>query len=127
MWIWSGQTALLNQLIKKVLATALEAEMTEHLGYDKHDPAGRTRGNSRNGTRSKMALTKIGPVEIEVPRDTDLTFDPQIVWKRQRRLTGVDEIVLSLTAEGFTTGGDRRAFRRRVRREGRQGHHLEDY
>jgi putative transposase len=99
-----GPDGLLNKLTKNVLETALEAEMTEHLGYDKYDPAGRDGGNSRNGTRSKTVLTEIGPVQIEVPRDTDASFDPQIVRKRQRRLTGVDEIVLSLTAKGLTTG-----------------------
>ncbi len=99
-----GPNGLLNQLTKNVLETALDAEMTEHLGYDKHDPAGRGSGNSRNGTRSKTVLTEIGPVGIEVPRDTDASFDPQIVKKRQRRLTGVDEIVLSLSAKGLTTG-----------------------
>lgn len=99
-----GPNGLLNQLTKNVLETALEAEMSEHLGYDKHDPAGRNRGNSRNGTRTKTVLTEIGEVEIEVPRDTDASFDPQIVRKRQRRLTGVDEIVLSLSAKGLTTG-----------------------
>jgi len=87
-----------------VLETALDAEMTEHLGYDKHDPAGRGSGNSRNGTRSKTVLTEIGPVDIDVPRDVNSSFDPQIVKKRQRRLTGIDEIVLSLTAKGLTTG-----------------------
>ena len=91
-------------MTKNVLETALDAEMTEHLGYDKHDPVGRGSGNSRNGTRSKTVLTEIGPVEIEVPRDTDSSFDPQIVKKLQRRLTGIDEIVLSLTAKGLTTG-----------------------
>jgi putative transposase len=99
-----GPGGLLNQLTKNVLETALDAEMTEHLGYDRHDPVGRGSGNSRNGTRSKTVLTEIGPVEIEVPRDTDSSFEPQIVRKRQRRLTGVDEIVLSLTAKGLTTG-----------------------
>ena len=99
-----GPNGLLNQLTKKVLETALESEMSEHLGYDKHDPAGRTGGNSRNGTRAKTVLTEIGPVQIEVPRDTESSFDPQIVRKRQRRLTGIDEIVLSLTAKGLTTG-----------------------
>ena len=99
-----GPNGLLNQLTKTVLETALEAEMSEHLGYDKHDPADRNRGNSRNGTRAKTVLTEIGPVSIEVPRDTDATFDPQIVRKRQRRLTGVDEIVLSPSAKGLTTG-----------------------
>ncbi len=99
-----GPNGLLNQLTRSVLETALEAEMTEHLGYDKHDPAGRDGGNSRNGTRSKTVLTEIGPVTIEVPRDTESTFDPRIVRKRQRRLSGVDEIVLSLSAKGLTTG-----------------------
>jgi transposase-like protein len=99
-----GPNGLLNQLTKNVLETALEAEMSEHLGYDKHDPVGRGSGNSRNGTRSKTVLTEIGPVEIEVPRDVDSSFEPQIVRKRQRRLNGIDEIVLSLTAKGLTTG-----------------------
>ena len=99
-----GPNGLLNQLTKNVLETALDAEMTEHLGYDKHDPAGRGSGNSRNGTRAKTVLTEIGPVEIEVPRDTNSSFEPQIVRKRQRRLTGIDQIVLSLTAKGLTTG-----------------------
>src|ERR687897_739910 len=99
-----GPDGLLNQLTKRVLETALEEELAGHLGYDKHDPGGRNRGNSRNGVRSKTVLTEIGPVAIDVPRDTDASFEPQIVKKRQRRLTGVDEIVLSLTARGLTTG-----------------------
>lgn len=92
-----GPNGLLNQLTKNVLETALDAEMTEHLGYDKHDSAGRGTGNSRNGTRAKTVFTEIGQVEVDVPRDTNSTFDPVIVRKRQRRLTGIDEIVLSLT------------------------------
>jgi transposase-like protein len=99
-----GGGGLLTGLTKAVVETALEEEMSDHLGYDKHDPAGRTGGNSRNGTRAKTVLTEIGPVEIEVPRDRDGSFDPQIVRKRQRRWDGVDEIVLSLTARGLTTG-----------------------
>ncbi|RMB71943.1 IS256 family transposase [Rhodococcus sp. SBT000017] len=99
-----GPNGLLNQLTKNVLETALDAEMTEHLGYERHDAAGRGSGNSRNGTRSKTVLTEIGPVEIDVPRDLDSSFAPQIVKKRQRRLTGIDEVVLSLTAKGLTTG-----------------------
>ena len=99
-----GQGGLLARLTKSVLETALEAEMTEHLGYDKHDPMGRNGGNSRNGTRTKTVVTEIGPVDIEVPRDRDGSFAPAIVRKRQRRLDGVDEIVLSLTARGLTTG-----------------------
>src|SRR3954447_21816404 len=64
-----GPGGLLTGLTKTVLEIALEAELSEHLGYDKHDPAGRNRGNSRNGTRTKTVRTEIGPVQIEVPRD----------------------------------------------------------
>ncbi|MDH6283911.1 putative transposase [Rhodococcus sp. LBL1] len=99
-----GPNGLLNQLTANVLETALEAEMDEHLGYEKHQVEGRGSGNSRNGRRAKTVLTEIGPVQIQVPRDTDSSFDPQIVKKRQRRLTGVDEIILSLSAKGLTTG-----------------------
>lgn len=101
----TGPAGLLQALTKTVIETALDEEMTEHLGYDKHDPAGRGSGNSRNGTRVKTVLTdNVGPVEIEVPRDRDGTFDPVMVRKRQRRLGGVDTIVLSLVAKGLTTG-----------------------
>ena len=99
-----GAGGLLTRLTKSVLETALEAEMSQHLGYDKHDPMGRNGGNSRNGTRTKTVVTEIGPVDIEVPRDREGSFEPAIVRKRQRRLTGVDDIVLSLTARGLTTG-----------------------
>ena len=101
----TGPDGLLKQLTKTVIETALNEEMTEHLGYEKHDPAGAGTGNIRNGTRSKSVLTEsTGHVEIEVPRDRAGTFEPQIVKKRQRRLSGVDEIVLSLYAKGLTTG-----------------------
>ena len=74
----TGPDGLLKALTKTVIETALDEEMSEHLGYDKHDPAGRNRGNSRNGTRAKTVLTDAaGEVEIEVPRDRDGTFDPQ--------------------------------------------------
>ena len=101
----TGPDGLLKQLTKTVLETALNEEMTEHLGYEKHDPAGAGTGNIRNGTRAKTVLTDTtGAVEIEVPRDRAATFEPQIVKKRQRRLSGVDEVVLSLYAKGLTTG-----------------------
>src|SRR5450631_3219627 len=101
----TGPDGLLKQLTKSVLETALNEEMTEHLGYEKRDPAGVGSGNIRNGTRAKSVLTEAtGHVEIEVPRDRDSTFEPVIVKKRQRRLNGVDEIVLSLCAKGLTTG-----------------------
>jgi len=101
----TGPDGLLKQLTKTVLETALGEEMTEHLGYEKHDPTGAGTGNIRNGTRSKTVLTEnTGQVDLEVPRDRAGTFEPQIVRKRQRRLNGVDEIVLSLYAKGLTTG-----------------------
>jgi putative transposase len=101
----TGPDGLLKQLTKVVLETALNQELTEHLGHDKHSPAGNEAGNVRNGTRPKTVLTEsAGEVGIEVPRDRDGTFEPQIVRKRQRRLTGVDQMVLSLYAKGLTTG-----------------------
>ena len=78
--------------------------MDDHLGYSKHDPAGRNSGNSRNGHRAKTVITEAGPVEISVPRDRDSSFEPKIVAKRQRRLTGVEDMVVSLSAKGLTHG-----------------------
>lgn len=101
----TGPDGLLKQLTKTVIETALDEELTEHLGYEKHDAAGKETGNVRNGTRSKTVLTETtGPVGIDVPRDREGTFEPVIVRKRQRRLNGVDEMVLSLYAKGLTTG-----------------------
>jgi len=101
----TGPDGLLRQLTKSVLETALNEELTEHPGHEKHGLAGSDSGNVRNGTRPKTVLTEAaGQVQIEVPRDRAGTFEPQIVKKRQRRLTGVDEIVLSLYAKGLTTG-----------------------
>ncbi|MFJ6070872.1 transposase, partial [Streptomyces sp. NPDC093065] len=100
----TGEGGLLQRLTKRLLESALEGEITDHLGYDKHDPAGKDGGNSRNGTRSKTVLTDVGPVEITVPRDRDGSFEPKIVKKRQKRLTGIDEMVISLAAKGLTTG-----------------------
>jgi putative transposase len=99
-----GPGGLLTDLTKTVLETALEAEMEDHLGYPKHAVEGRGRGNSRTGVRAKTVLTDVGEVEIEVPRDRDGSFDPKIVRKRQRRLAGVDGLVISLAAKGLTTG-----------------------
>jgi putative transposase len=101
----TGPDGLLKHLTKTVIETALNEEMTEHLGYEKHDPPAEGAGNIRNGTRSKTVLTDTtGAVELDVPRDRAATFEPQIVKKRQRRLSGVDEVVLSLYAKGLTTG-----------------------
>jgi putative transposase len=100
----TGPGGLLGRLTKVVLEGALEGEMDAHLGYAKHDPAGRDGGNSRNGHRAKTVLTETGPVEIDVPRDRDASFAPVIVAKRQRRTGGVDDLVISLVAKGLTTG-----------------------
>src|ERR687885_1852944 len=99
-----GRGGVLQQLTKRFLEAALEAEMDEHLGYDKHDPAGRNGGNSRNGRRGKTLLTEVGPVDIAVPRDRDATFAPGVVPKRSRRLGGVEDLVVSLSAKGLTHG-----------------------
>src|SRR4029077_11154303 len=99
----TGPDGLLKQLTKSVIETALNQEMAEHLGHEKHGQP--VAGNVRNGTRPKTVLTEAtGQVGIEVPRDRDGTFEPRIVRKRQRRLSGVDEMVLSLYAKGLTTG-----------------------
>src|SRR6187455_2404984 len=88
----TGEGGLLAQLTKRLVESALEGELTDHLGYGRHDATGRDGGNSRNGHRAKTVLTEVGPVEIDVPRDRDATFEPRIVGKRKRRLSGVDEL-----------------------------------
>lgn len=101
----TGPDGLLKALTKTVLEAALQEEMTEHLGYDRHAAAGRGSGNSRNGSRNKKVITDAcGQVEIAVLRDRNGTFEPVIVGKRKRRVTDVDRVVLSLYAKGLTTG-----------------------
>ena len=102
----TGPNGLLKLFTKNVLETALNEELTEHLGHPKHQAEpGREATNVRNGSRSKTVISDAaGEVAIDVPRDREGTFEPQIVKKRQRRLTDVDEIVLSLYAKGLTTG-----------------------
>jgi len=98
-----GPAGLLSQVTKAVLERALAEEMTGHLGYDKHDPAGRGSGNSRNGTSPKTVLTDIGAVDLAVPRDRNGSFDPRIVRKGQTRLAGFNERIIALYARGMTT------------------------
>jgi putative transposase len=100
----AGDGGLLRALTKRLLESALDGEVTDRLGFAKHNVSGDGSGDSRNGRRSKTVITDVGPVEIEVPRDRAGTFEPQIVKKRQRRLSGVDEMVLSLSARGLTHG-----------------------
>ena len=99
----TGTSGLLGQMVKSVLEAALAEEMTDHLGYEHGDPAGRGSGNSRNGSTAKTLLTESGPVELETPRDRAGTFEPVIVAKGQRRLEGLDKIVLGLYAKGMST------------------------
>jgi putative transposase len=99
-----GPGGLLGGLTKQVLETSLDVELDEHLGYERHAVEGRNSGNSRNGRRPKTVITEVGPVRIEVPRDRDGSFEPQIVRKRQRRMTGIEPLVLSLSARGLTHG-----------------------
>ena len=100
----TGEGGLLSQLTKRVVESALDGELDDHLGYGKHDSTGRDGGNSRNGKRGKTVLTEAGPVPLEVPRDRDGSLDPQLVKKRQRRLTGLYDLVISLSAKGLTHG-----------------------
>jgi len=97
-----GEDGLFKQLKKALLERALGAELTHHLGYEKGDPAGRGTGNNRNGTSPKTVLTEDGSVEIDVPRDRNGSFEPQIVAKGETRLDGFDDKIISLYARGMT-------------------------
>jgi len=98
----TGENRLFKQLKKALIERALGAELTEHLGYEKGDPAGRGSGNSRNGTSSKSILTEDGEIEITVPRDRAGSFEPQLIAKGQTRFDGFDDKILSLYARGMT-------------------------
>src|SRR5215468_226874 len=98
-----GENGLLKELTKAILERALQAEMTDHLGYEKHDPAGHHRGNSRNGNSQKTLKGEFGELELETPRDRRATFDPKIVAKGQTRWTGFDDKIISMYARGMTT------------------------
>ena len=99
----AGKNGLLKQLTKALLERAMEAELTDHLGYEKHDPVGYGTGNSRNGKSRKKLKGDFGEVELETPRDRNGTFEPKIVGKHQRRWTGFDDKILSMYARGMTT------------------------
>jgi putative transposase len=99
-----GPDGLLGQITRTVLQSALDAELTEHLGYEKGDRSGPVGANHRNGSSGKTVQTEIGPVRIEVPRDREGSFEPRIVPKHARRIAGFDEAIISLYARGLTTG-----------------------
>ncbi len=98
-----GQDGLLQQLTKAIVERALQGELTHHLGYDKHAPQGKNSGNSRNGTSPKTIQGKRGPLQIDVPRDRNSQFEPQLIKKGQTRFDGLDEKIISLYARGMTT------------------------
>jgi putative transposase len=98
-----GENGLLKQLTKAILERALDAEMTNHLGYEKHSPAGYKSGNSRNGKSKKTLKGDFGEVELETPRDRNASFEPKIVAKNQTRWTGFDDKILSMYARGMST------------------------
>jgi putative transposase len=99
----AGENGLLKQLTKALLERAMQAELTDHLGYLKHDPAGHKSGNSRNGTTRKKLKGEFGEIELETPRDRNGEFEPKIVEKHQTRWTGFDDKILSMYARGMTT------------------------
>src|SRR5947208_2991337 len=99
----TGDEGPLTAMIRQVLKTGLEVEITDHLGYEPHDPDGRGSANSRNGTSPKTVTTDVGEVELAVPRDRNGTFEPQTVPKHQRRLDGLTGNVISRYAKGMTT------------------------
>ena len=97
-----GNDGLLQQLTKAVVERALQGEMTHHLGYAKHDPAGQHSGNSRNGKSQKTIKGKRGQLQIEVPRDRAAEFEPQLIKKGQTRFDGFDDKIISMYARGLT-------------------------
>jgi putative transposase len=99
----TGEGSMLGELVKAVLERALEAELTAHLGYGRHDPAGHHSGNSRNGSIAKTVQTGVGPVPLQVPRDRAGTFEPLLIPKRSGRVAGgLDDMVISLYAHGMS-------------------------
>lgn len=97
-----SENGLLQQLTKALIERALNGELTHHLGYEKHDPAGYNSGNSRNGSTPKTLKGKRGQIEIEVPRDRKGEFEPQLIKKNQKRFDQLDEKIISLYARGMT-------------------------
>jgi len=98
-----GESGLLKQLTKQLLERAMQAEMTEHLGYEKNAPVSKKTSNTRNGSYQKRVKGEFGNLDIEVPRDRDSSFEPVILPKGQSRFTGFDDKIIALYARGMTT------------------------
>jgi putative transposase len=98
-----GPDGVLTELTSRIMNRAMQAELTDHLGYETGDRAGRGSGNNRNGTTPKTVLTDAGAIPVAVPRDRNGDFEPQLVPKHQRRLNGFNDIIISLVARGMST------------------------
>ena len=98
-----GPDGVLTELTSRIMNRAMQTELSDHLGYEAGDPAGRGSGNNRNGTSSKTVLTDAGAVPVSVPRDRNGEFEPRLIPKHQRRLNGFNDIVVSLVARGMST------------------------
>ena len=107
-----GEQGLLRQLTKKLAERALEAEMEHHLGYPKNSPSGKDTGNSRNGKTAKTVRSVHGDIELEIPRDRNSSFEPQLVKKSEKQLAGFDDRILSLYARGMSLGISRRILKK---------------
>ncbi|HET9689588.1 MAG TPA: transposase [Acidimicrobiales bacterium] len=107
-----GEGGVINELTKRLLERALDEELTDHLGYERGDPAGRGSGNNRNGTTPKRVLTEIGAVDLDVPRDRDASFEPKIVPKGTTRLAKFNANVIALYAQGLSTREIKKALKR---------------
>jgi putative transposase len=98
----TGEGGFLPELVKRVLEAGLQAELTDHLGYERHDRAGRGSGNSRNGVTSKRLGTEVGDIDLATPRDRNSSFEPRLVPKGERRVGGLSDMIVSLYAGGMT-------------------------
>src|ERR1700723_4115797 len=98
-----GENGLLKQLTKALLERAMQVEMTDHLGYEKHDPAGNNSGNSRNGATTKTLKGDFGEMPLETPRDRNGSYEPKIIGKGQTRFAGFDDKIISMYARGMST------------------------
>ena len=100
-----GQYGLMNELRKRVVETMLDGELNNHTGYAPYDPAGHSTGNSRNGYSAKIVQSQDGELELEVLRDRNGSFEPQVLRKGQRRMDGIDEVITAWYAKGLSTRG----------------------